>query len=262
MKNMYQAWSALRSSLQNNFTFYDIKEIVGLAGFDLPSISHLEQTAGGGASKGQLMSGVDSGLRKFGDDSFRRFITVVAEEILRRRPNSRDSLEDNLLRLGWSLSENSVIPVQILDTSVLPKLPPNSQQDLTKAAQRLRDGDLSGAISAACGALDSATSEIYYSAGLGDPTEASFQERCRRALKAKGVIPQMKENLQELGWDEQEIKQFQKNFEGALNQGAYVMQMLRPKMGDVHGTKPILKPLVFDCLKWAELMLCALKEVQ
>jgi S1-C subfamily serine protease len=30
-------------------------------------------------------------------------------------------------------------------------------------------------------------------------------------------------------------------------------------MGDVHGTKPILKPLVFNCLKWAELMLRPLK---
>jgi hypothetical protein len=34
---------------------------------------------------------------------------------------------------------------------------------------------------------------------------------------------------------------------------------LRSNMGDVHGTKPVLKALVFDCLKWAELMLRALK---
>jgi len=261
MKNIDQAWNALRATLQNNFTFYDIKEIVGLAGFDLASISHLEQRAGGGASKGQLMTGVDRGLRQFGDDSFKRFIAVVAEEILKRRPDSRDSLEDNLLRLGWSLSGNSVIPVEIFDTSILPELPPESQHDLTKAAQRLRDGDLSGAISSACGALDAATSEIYSSAGLGDPVKASFQERCKRSLEAKGVIPQMEQHLRELGWNEQEIKPFRKNFEGALNQGAYVIQTLRSNMGDVHGTKPILKPLVFDCLKWAELMLRALKEV-
>jgi len=46
-----------------------------------------------------------------------------------------------------------------------------------------------------------------------------------------------------------------------MNQGAYVIQTLRSNMGDFHGTKPILKPLVFDCLKWIELMLRALKEV-
>lgn len=32
------------------------------------------------------------------------------------------------------------------------------------------------------------------------------------------------------------------------------MQTLRSKMGDVHGTKPILKPLLFDSLKWAGIL--------
>jgi len=261
MKNIDQAWNALRATLKNNFSFYDIKEIVGLAGFDLASISHLEQQAGGGASKGQLMTGVDRGLRDLDNETFKRFIAVVAEEALKRRPDSRELLEDNLSRLGWALSGNAVIPIKIFDTSILPELPSESQHDLTKAAQRLRDGDLSGAISSACGALDATTSAIYASAGLGDPTKASFQERCKCSLEVKGVIPQMEQQLRELGWNEQEIKPFRKNFEGAMNQGAYVIQTLRSNMGDVHGTKPILKPLVFDCLKWAELMLRALKEV-
>jgi hypothetical protein len=257
---MDQAWNALRATLQNDFTFYDIKEIIGLAGFDLASIAHLVQKAGG-ASKGQLMTGIDCGLRELDEESFKRFIAVVAEEVLKRSPDSRESLEDNLTRLGWALSRNSVIPIKIFDTSILPEIPSEAQNDLTKAAQRLRDGDLSGAISSACGALDAATSAIYTSSGLGDPTKASFQERCKRSLEVSGVIPQMEQQLCELGWNEQEIKPFRKNFEGAMNQGAYVIQTLRSNMGDVHGTKPILKPLVFDCLKWAELMLRTLKEV-
>ena len=44
--------------MQNNFTFYEIKEIVGLAGFDVTLISHLEQRTGRGASKGQLITAV------------------------------------------------------------------------------------------------------------------------------------------------------------------------------------------------------------
>jgi len=260
MGHIDQAWNALRATLQKIFTFYHIKEIVGLAGFDLSSISHLEQKAGGGASKGQLMTAIDHGLRNLDEDSFKRFIAVVAEEVLKRRPDSRESLEDNLSRLGWALSGNAVIPIRIFDASTLPEIPSESQHDIVKAGQRLRDGDLSGAISSACGALDAATSEIYSTAGLGDPTKASFQERCKRSLEARGVIPRMEQELRELGWNQQEIKPFRKNFEGAMNQGAYVMQTLRSNMGDVHGTKPILKPLVFDCLKWAELMLRALKE--
>ncbi len=45
-----RAWNALRATLQNDFSFYEIKDVVGLAGFDLGSIAHLEQNAGGGAS--------------------------------------------------------------------------------------------------------------------------------------------------------------------------------------------------------------------
>jgi len=258
--NIQQAWNALRATLQNDFSFYDIKEIVGLAGFNVASIAHLEQSAGGGATKGQLMTGIDRGLNALDEASFKHFIAVVAEEVLKRRPDSRESLENNLSRLGLGLSGNAVIPIALFDISDLPELPAESQHDLTKALQRFRDGDLSGAISSACGALDATTSSIYSSAGLGDPTKASFQERCKRSLEARGVIPQMERQLRELGWYEQEIKLFRKNFEGAMNQGAYVIQALRSNMGDVHGTKPILKPLVFDSLKWAELMLRALKE--
>ena len=261
MGNIDYAWNALRATLQQEFTFYDIKEIVGLGGFDLASIAHLEQKERGGASKGQLMTGIDLGLGILDEESVKRFIAVVAEEVLKRRPDSQESLNDNLSRLGWTLSGNSVIPITILDNSVLPELPNEARHDLTKAARRLRDGDLSGAISSACGALDAATSTIYSSAGLGSPTKASFQERCKRSLEARGVIPQMEQQLRELGWKEHEIIPLCKNFEGAMNQGAYVIQTLRSNMGDVHGTKPILKPLVFVCLNWAELMLRALKEV-
>jgi hypothetical protein len=258
--NMNEAWNALRATLQNDFSFYDIKEIVGLAGFELASIAHLEQKVGGGASKGQLMTGIDRGLNGLDDESQKRFISVVAEEVLTRRADSRQPLDENLSRLGWSLCGNAVIPIEILDVSTLGELPSESQEDLTKAAQRLRDGDMSGAISCACGAVDAATSAIYNSASLGDPTAGSFQERCKQALAASGVIPKLEKNLRELGWNDTDIKMFEKNFEGAMNQGAYVMQTLRSRMGDVHGTKPILKPLVFDCLKWAELLLRSLTE--
>lgn len=255
-----QSWNALRSALQNGFSFYDIKEIVGLGGFDLGSIARLEQRQGGGATKGQLMTGIDRGLNALDAGSQERFIAIVAEEVLRRKPDTRQSLDENLSRLGWSLSGNAVIPIAIFDASILEELPSKSRVDLTKAAQRLRDGDLGGAISSACGAIDSVTSAIYSSANLGDPTRASFQERCTHSLNAKGVLPRLEQQLRELGWCDDDIKPFRENFKGAMNQGAYVMQSLRSKMGDVHGAKPILKSLMFDCLKWAELMLRALKE--
>jgi len=254
------AWNALRATLQGNFTFYQIKEIVGLAGLDLSFIAHLEQKAGGGASKGRLLTNIDKGYHVLEGDAQKHFIAVVSEEALKRKPDLRQDLEQNLLRLGWCLDGTSIVPIEVLDPFVFDELPPPSRLDLAKAAQRLRDSDLSGAVSSACGALDATTSAIYASNELGDPHSASFQERYNRALKARGFLSEMERQLLEIGWEGADVRTFCENVKGALNHSAYVLQTLRSKMGDVHGTKPILKPLVFDCVKWAELMLRTLSE--
>ena len=256
-----QAWNPLRSALQN-YSFYEIKEIVGLAGLDLtlPAIANLEQKAGGGASKGQLMTGIDRTLSYLDDERKRKFIEIVAEKVIPRlSPNMREELDLHLRRLGLGIAGNTVVPLEIFDVSELAELPAESRGDIIKAAQRLRDGDLSGALSAACGAVDAMTSAVYESSRLGDSGRASFQEKCKRALEAKGVFEKLEQELRSLGWEDSDITKFKSNYEGSLNQAAYVMQTLRSRMGDVHGTKPVIKPLVFDSLKWAELIVRALQ---
>lgn len=254
-----RAWPAARACLQE-FPFYDIKEIAGLAGFDVTATSHLVQGSQGGATKGQLMSAIDEQVGKMDSHLRSHFLTILIEEILRRRTEMQEKLSEYLSRLGWSFVNKTLVPLEVFDISILTDTPEESHKDLLKAAQRLRDGDLGGAISAACGAVDTATSKVYEEQSLGDPTRASFQERCKRAALAKGVMNELDRQLNALGWSQEEVSPFRKNLEGALNQGAYVMQTLRSHMGDVHGTKPILRSLVFDCLRWAELIVGSLVE--
>ncbi|MCB1958757.1 MAG: hypothetical protein KDG55_24045, partial [Rhodocyclaceae bacterium] len=70
-----------------------------------------------------------------------------------------------------------------------------------------------------------------------------------------GIFSAVSTDLKDLNWKESGIVPFSKNFEGSLNQAAYVMQTLRANMSDVHGTKPVLKPLVFDSVKWAQILI-------
>jgi hypothetical protein len=247
-------WGPLRAILENNFTFANIKEVCGLAGLDLTTLSYLQQKQGSGTSKGHLMTAVDGLLGDMKEDEKRRFITIMTEEVLRRRPNLADMLQDYLRRLGWAVYEGRIVPLEILDLSELPELPDEARPDLAKAAQRLRDGDLSGAISAACGAVDATTSRVYSEKSLGDPGAASFQERVVKSLRVHGILTRLDVDLQALGWDTNKIKPFRENLTKSLNHAAYVMQTLRANMGDVHGSKPILKPLVFDSIKWASLI--------
>ena len=257
-----QAWGALRVELPDVFSFYEIKEIVGLAGIDTTRLAGLVQRARGGASKGQLMTALDREVGELDDCKKSRVLNYIAEEIVARRPDHSEHLQERLRRLGWQFVNESLIPSELFDVAELAELaelPDAARTDLVKAATRLRDGDLSGALTAACAAVDSATGAVYASRGLGSPSKDSFQRRCTKALKAGGTISDLTSELKVLGWDKTDVDQLAKNLQGALNQGAYVMQTLRSKMSDVHGSKQVVNSMVFDSLKWAVLIVRMLK---
>ncbi|KND58561.1 hypothetical protein BVER_03524 [Candidatus Burkholderia verschuerenii] len=237
------AWGTLRASLDQHFTFAKIKNVVGLAGLDLTLLAHLQQKPERGATKDQLLSAIDGSIGQLDPEARARFVVLVAEEMLTREPALQSRLTDQLARHGWGLVDHHLIPLELFDPTALAELPDVPRTDLVKAVQRFRDGNLGGTISAACGAVDAAVASV-----LGEHGR-SFQEGCNRAR----ATVDLDGPLNGLGWDAETVKQFAGNFRGALNQGAFVMQTLRSRMGDVHGTKPVLKPLVFDALKWAEL---------
>ncbi len=259
-ENIRIIWGPIRSLLGKEFSFGEIKDIAGLAGLDLTKISTLQQTPSGGATKSQLMTGIDSALKVLSETDYNRFLTISTEEIVRRNPILAETLDGYLSRLGWSVHNGSLVPIKLLDLSELPELPTQAHHDLVKAGIRLRDGDLSGAIGAACGAVDTLTSQIYLEESLGDPGAASFQEKVKNAFAARKVIQSLEQQLHDLGWNQGDIKHFKQNLNKSINQAAYLMQELRSKMGDVHGTKPILKPLVYNSLKWAGIIISLLKK--
>ncbi|MEM5433484.1 conserved protein of unknown function (plasmid) [Cupriavidus taiwanensis] len=252
MAKPHLAWGTVRAYLRDE-TFDDIKEIAGHAGVNMGALAHLHQRStaqGNGATKGQLLSALDGELARMPDAEQGVVVRFMTELLLARRPNLSEPLADDLARHGWGIADHHLVALELFDPAELAQLPAEPRADLLKAGQRLRDGDLGGAVSAACGAVDTAVAMVYARHALGDPRKASFQEGCNRALQA---TVDLDTPLRELGWPDAMLKPFGQNFRGALNQGAFVMQTLRSQMGDVHGTKPVLKTLVFDALKWAEL---------
>jgi len=255
MKSHRQAWSVIRSVLHEKFSFGNIKAVVGLAGLDMPRMAQVEYNTSGrqNVSKSQLLSAIDGQVSDMEEQRVVQFVRITTEEMLRRQPGIEADLREFLERLGWTLHEGHLVEVAVLDISDLPELPPDAHGDLLKAATRLRDGDLSGAVSAACAAVDAVTSSIYESNNLGDPGAASFQEKVSQSLKALNTLGEIERQLVEVGWGQRDANALAQNVRGSLNHAAFVLQSLRSKMGDVHGTKPILRPLVFDSIKWAML---------
>lgn len=248
-------WGPIRSTLTEKFTFGDIKQLVGYGDLDMSRLAHLEQKPQNGASKSQLLSEIDKQVGTMDDKRRSAFVSICCEEMMRRKPEVVDELERVLSRVGWKFSGTALIPIEVFDIAELTDIPETAQADLQKAASRLRDGDLSGALSAACGALDSVTSDIYSRHGLGDAGKASFQERIRKSLDALQVKDRLIGELANIGWVETDYKPLSANLDGSLNQAAYIMQKLRADMGDVHGTKPVIAALVYDSIKWSSLLL-------
>lgn len=253
MKNI--PWGAVRSILTENFSFGDIKKIVGYANINMAALAHLEQKPKDGASKSQLLSAIDQQVGSMPLNDQSQVASICCEEMLLKKPNLIDEFERVLSRVGWKFSGEKLLPIEIFDNSELKDIPECSHQDILKAASRLRDGDLSGALSSACAALDSATGEIYLRYQLGDPNKASFQERLKKSIDAVSAKEKLEQELREIGWQEPDFKPLLSNLEGSLNQASFVMQKLRSNMGDVHGTKPVLTALVYDSIKWSLLLL-------
>jgi hypothetical protein len=248
-------WGPIRSALTEKFSFGDIKQIVGYTNINMSTLAHLEQKAQGGASKSQLLSAIDAQVGAMNADDTGYFASICCEEILRKKPELISELERVLSRVGWKFSGSVILPIEIFDVSELTDIPNEAHEDILKAASRLRNGDLSGALSASCGALDSVTSSIYQEFKLGDPNQASFQERIKKSIDAIGSKEGLIQELQEIGWEESDFKPLSNNLEGSLNQAAFIMQKLRSNMGDVHGTKPVISALVYDSIKWSLLLL-------
>lgn len=237
------------------FSFGDIKQIVGYANINMAQLAHLEQKSQGGATKSQLLSAIDAQIGAMNADAAGDVASICCEEMLRRKPDLISELERVLSRVGWAFSGKEIIPIEIFDITELKDIPDNAHQDILKAAIRLRDGDLSGSLSASCGALDSVTASIYEEFNLGNPNDASFQERVRKSIDAIKAKDKLIQELQEIGWPESDYKPLSSNLDGSLNQAAFVMQKLRSNMGDVHGTKPVVSALVYDSIKWSLLLL-------
>lgn len=248
-------WGPVRSTLTERFSFGDIKQLVGYGDLDMARLAHLEQKPQNGASKSQLLSEIDKLVATMDYKRSSAFVAICCEEMMRRKPEVVEELDRVLSRVGWKFSGMELIPIEVFDIAELADIPEAAHADIRKAASRLRDGDLGGALSAACGAHDSVTSDIYSRHGLGDAGKASFQERIKKSIDALQVKDRLVRELVDIGWTEPDFKPLSASMEGSLNQAAFVMQKLRSDMGDVHGTKPVIAALVYDSIKWSSLLL-------
>jgi hypothetical protein len=137
-------------------------------------------------------------------------------------------------------------------------LSPTATSELSKALTRLSENDKSGAITAACGAVDGTTISIYQKLGLGRPPD-SFQAKVNTVLDRLQVFEKLRRELSEIGLNASDSEKIAGEMHETTKHAAEALQVVRRAMGDVHSTKPAHARLAYETIKWAA-AICGLLE--
>lgn len=227
------AWGGIRGLVREAFTFAQIKDLVGGAGLPVERLAHLRQHAGGGASKGQLIDGIEALFQDVESDDRDRLVVRCVRVLLERDPAHRDDVDAALQGVGWGLVGGEPQPIALQLDVDLVVLPEAAQDGLRTALRRYRDGDLDGAVTAICGVVDSLTAAAYEQHGLGNHVNASYQERVARSFATKESA--YKAPLEAQGMPRGDVERLWHNQRGAVNQAAFVLAALRSRFSDAHG---------------------------
>lgn len=228
------AWSNLRPVINDNFTFYQIKELAGLAGLPIFQLHEFTQKLGG-TSKGQLLDAIDGLFSDLNQDDQDRTTIHLIEQILKRKPELQSILSHFLVKLGWTISDNEIQPLTLNIDIEITDLPDAIQKGFKICLQRYRDGDVAGAITSICGIIDSITEDIYKMNALGDHKDAKYHERVSKSIRTFEHSFKLKLSIEDML--EEEIIQLWDNYSKAIKSAGFVLASFRRNFSDTHGIK-------------------------
>ena len=251
-------YGALRSEL-NRLSVQDIRNTVAAAGIDVSQITAKAEASSGLGSRAEVMPAADRLFGELSPEAKLTALQILAERLVSKNPDFAASVQAILGRHGYQFISGSFVPVGLLDSRESGFLPQTAASELARATARLMDWDESGAITAACGAVDLATQAIYGKHSLGDPGQVSFQAKVNTVLKMLNVFEEMHAEFVVLGMSSKDADELVEHFRSTTNHAAQLLQVLRRTMGDVHGSRPALRRTAYDAIKWAS-AICALLE--
>ena len=231
--------------LSNQLSIPQIRLAVGRAGFDASRIP-------GADSRAAVVPAIQ---RLFGEMPLEQ--KLIALPILAATVGGAE-VTDLLRRHGFQFVNGEFIPVAMLDERELQYLPASSAEQISKAFERLLDGDEGGAVTSACGAVDTATLAAYAKYDLGQPPN-SFQAKVNSVMKTLNIYGEIAQELTEVGIGPESAKELTEELGEATKHAANALQVIRRTLGDVHGKKPTYTRLTYDAIKWAS-AICGLLE--
>ncbi len=251
-------YAALRSKL-NNLSVQNIRNTAAAAGFDVSKIPSTSEARTGMGSRAEVMPALDRLFDEMSLKDKQRTIEILADELIRQDTTNEQAIPELLERHGYEFVDGRFRPVAAMDPREQAFLPAGAMDELARAADRIANGDYSGAITSACGAVDTVMQAVYNAHSLGNPGQASFQTKVNTAAKQLNVFEEIERDLVNRGVETADAREISANARKATNHAAQVLQILRRTMGDTHGSKQATSQLAYDAVKWAA-AICGLFE--
>lgn len=175
----------------------------------------------------------------------------AALRILGDRFSTSERVGELFAKHGFEYIDGTFVPVALLDQREALYLPTSSASELAKAMKRLVEGDETGAITSACGAVDGLMQQLYKANSIGDPKKVAFAAKVNTALQRLGIFAKLEADLVSVGLSVEDARNVIADLTKGTNHAAQLLQTLRTRMGDVHGSKPALRRTAYDAIKWA-----------
>jgi hypothetical protein len=243
-------YGALRSEL-NKLSVQDIRNTAAAAGINVSRITAKAEARSGLGSRAEVMPAVDRFFGELSTEAQLAALRILAERLVTKNAELHADVQEILGRHGFQFIAGSFVPVGLLDRRESGFLPQSSSSELARATARLVEGDESGAITAACGAVDLATQQLYSKHDFGNPGQASFQTKVNTVLKALGTFEKLRAEYLAIGMEPKDADELVEHLRAATNHAAHALQILRRTMGDVHGSRAALRSTAYDAIKWA-----------
>ena len=252
-------YAALRSEL-NNLSVQNIRNTVAAAGFDVSQITAKAEARSGLGSRAEVMPAVDRLFGQMSESAQETALRILAERLIEHNSELEASTKDILGHHGYQFIDGNFVPVQEFDAREAQFIPPSAATELGRAMSRLIEGDYSGAITSACGAVDLVTQAIYENHNLGNPGRASFQTKVNTAFRRLCVFENMKQEFVDIGMKPNDASALIDQMKKASNHAVQALQLLRRTMGDTHGSRPALRQTAYDAVKWSSAICSLLKQ--
>lgn len=235
-----------------------IRRIAGAAGMDASKIPSRSEEQGGQGRRAEVVPALQKLFAELPPERQERALAIMAGQLVQANDRSAEELRALLRQHGYQFHGGALLKIGVLDPREAEHLPESAEAELAKAIARLADNDESGAITAACGAVDATTTALYQKHNLGDPS-ASFQAKVNTAINKLGIISKLKKELTEIGIKAHDAEEIARNIHEATKHAAEALQAIRRTNGDVHGTKPTYTRIVYDSIKWSSAICGLLK---